>query len=233
MKISTGSPASHCPWLDSSLSASTRLVQHLSSPESAERAVWIRYALRTMVSSLAQMVFWHALLAAVKTSTLKSGRCGDLQEETVQGLCLSLMQKREKTQVIRGDFFFSTLRSDAHTHFLWTYYFLTGYHLLHLHFWVFTICGYLSGAMGDSVFLDRQNSYLVSTRFIGHKLIIMTWTCTDKAYIFCCSERAHARARPVCKCVCLCEEQRETDFHFLHDFKITLHIESKASLYNW
>lgn len=29
--------------------------------------------------------------------------------------------------------------------------------------------------MGDSVFLDRQNSYLVSNRFIGHKLIRSTW----------------------------------------------------------
>lgn len=29
--------------------------------------------------------------------------------------------------------------------------------------------------MGDSVFLDRQNSYLVSNRFIGHKLIRSAW----------------------------------------------------------
>lgn len=55
--------------------------QHLSSPESTERAVWIRYALRTMVSLLAQTVFWHALLTAAKTSTLKGRSCGDLQEE--------------------------------------------------------------------------------------------------------------------------------------------------------
>lgn len=74
--------------------------------------------------------------------------------------------------MIRGDFlFFSKLRSDAQTFFFFFFgliLFLTGYHLLHLHFfWLFTICGYLFGTMGDSVFLDRQNSYLVSTRFIA------------------------------------------------------------------
>lgn len=42
-------------------------------------------------------------------------------------------------------------------------------------FWLYTICGSLLWTMGDSVFLDRQNSYLVSNRFIGHKWIKSTW----------------------------------------------------------
>lgn len=101
---------------DSALSASTRLLQHLPSPESTERAVWIRYALRAMVSFLAQMVFWHARLTGVKTwhQLLKAAVTSSEQE--VQGLCLSWMQKREKTSDSRRPF--STLRSDAHTHFL-------------------------------------------------------------------------------------------------------------------
>lgn len=177
MKVSPGSSTSCALSLDSGLSASPRLVQHLSSPESSERALWIRYALRTMVSFLARMVFWHALLTGAKTSTLKKSQCGDLQ----WNITLRCLFEEEKADT-SGDFFFflhASLRR-AQTLF-WTYYFLTGYHLFLLHFWLFTICGYLVETMGDSVFLDRQNSYLVSTCFIGHKLIRMTRTCTDKA----------------------------------------------------
>ena len=89
------------------------------------------------------------------------------------------------------------------------------------------------------MFLDRQNSYLVSTWFIGHKFIIMTRTCTDKARGLTSSVvRAYARARLVCMCVCLCVEQRERqrkrerDVYFLYedDFNTISHLEFEASL---
>lgn len=59
-------------------------------------------------------------------------------------------------------------------YYYYIYIFLTG--LLFVRFWLCTICGYLLRTMGDSVFLDRQNSYLVSTAFIARKWIRNTWT---------------------------------------------------------
>lgn len=165
-----------------------------------------------MLSCLAQMVFWHALPTGVKTSTLKSRRRGDLQWKR-RSLLVFNAEERDTSDPWRLSFF-SKLRSDAQTFFFFfgLILFLTGYHLLHLHFfWLFTICGYLFGTMGDSVFLDRQNSYLVSTRFIGHKLIRTT---RDFHWLACwdiCSLLS-VRARTSSMCVCLCEG----DVYFLH-----------------
>lgn len=107
---------------------------------------------------------------------------------------MSLVERSEK--VIETVFLSpSTLRSCAHTHLFLKFSFLiTGYNLLHLYsIRLFTICGSFFRTMGDSVFLDRQNPYLVSTRFIGHKIIVNTARCliwfaaaSSVAYVCAC-----------------------------------------------
>lgn len=163
-----------------------------------------------MVSCLAQMALWHALLTAVKTSTLKKA-CVEVtcSKERSPGFLSDFNVEEEETSDSCRLFFPPALLPDAHTHFFSDVLFSNGISFVASTFLSVTICGYSLGIMGDSVFLDRQNSYLVSTRFIGHKLIIVTQTFTDKTGWLTSSVVQESRRVHVPVCACACDRNTE------------------------
>lgn len=142
--------------------SSSRLVQHLSSAESAGARSMdpLRITHRAVLSGTDGFL----TDCCKDISTEKQWPRGSLRVFNVEERGAS-----DSWRVLH--FFFSPPAPTRKLlFFLDLFLFLKGYHLLHLHiFRLFTICGFLFGTMGDSVFLDRHNSYLVSTRFIGHK----------------------------------------------------------------
>lgn len=137
------------------------------------------------------MLLWDEVPTGVKISAVK--------REGERAANLSLVERSEKVKSDWDGFSFPVyaplLRAHTSLFKLSVCFFITGYNLLHLYsIRLFAICGSFFRTMGDSVFLDRQNAYLVSTRFTGHKIIVNT--ARSLIWFAAASSVAH-----VCACV--------------------------------
>lgn len=147
----------------------------VSTPDSTERAVWIRYAFTHGAVLFGTVVFfWHAPLTGDRHRTLwwlvKSAFC----------LYFSIQKKRKQTQQGGPDSggTFAPCVCGAYPLFLGLFLSRNRTKLAASTFFVCRIyVDFPPWTMGDSVFLDRQNSYLVSVAFIWLKCngLVLIW----------------------------------------------------------